>query len=151
MINFELTFFSKLILFAVSIGIKHPDPVVETSSLASVEPSNIWYKLSLPENIIDNGELSALQLEAVTYACQRHDIILPSKDRAGFLIGKYSRIFNFIIKSKWVLFHLCIYLDLLCRKSRKIHIIYSSWMAGTSPGLPGIDILEQMIILFSSY
>lgn len=24
-------------------------------------------------------------------------------------------------------------------------------MAGTSPGLPGIDILEQMIILFSSY
>lgn len=118
MINFELTFFSKLIFFAVSIGIKHPDPVVETSSLASVEPSNIWYKLSLPENIIDNGELSALQLEAVTYACQRHDIILPSKDRAGFLIGKYSRIFNFIIKSKWVLFHLCIYLDLLCRKSR---------------------------------
>lgn len=92
--------------------------MVETSSLASVEPSNIWYKLSLPENIIDNGELSALQLEAVTYACQRHDIILPSKDRAGFLIGKYSRILNFIIKSKWVLFHLCINLDLLCRKSR---------------------------------
>lgn len=71
----------------LSIGIKHPDPVVETSSLASVEPTNIWYNLSLPESIIDNGELSALQLEAVTYACQRHEIILPSKDRAGFLIG----------------------------------------------------------------
>lgn len=74
--------------------------MVETSSLASVEPTNIWYNLSLPESIIDNGELSALQLEAVTYACQRHEIILPSKDRAGFLIGKYSRIFNFIILTK---------------------------------------------------
>ncbi|XP_061162410.1 protein strawberry notch homolog 1-like [Saccostrea echinata] len=71
----------------LSIGIKHPDPVVETSSLASVEPCNIWYNLSLPENIIDNGELSALQLEAITYACQRHEIIMPSKERAGFLIG----------------------------------------------------------------
>lgn len=118
-----------MIFFAVSIGIKHPDPVVETSSLASVEPSNIWYKLSLPENIIDNGELSALQLEAVTYACQRHDIILPSKDRAGFLIGKYSRIFNFIIKSKWVLFHLCIYLDLYVVNQDKYTLfIVSGWL-----------------------
>lgn len=103
--------------------------MVETSSLASVEPSNIWYKLSLPENIIDNGELSALQLEAVTYACQRHDIILPSKDRAGFLIGKYSRIFNFIIKSKWVLFHLCIYLDLYVVNQDKYTLfIVSGWL-----------------------
>ena len=89
-----------LSFIAVSIGIKHPDPVVETSSLASVEPSNIWYNLSLPENIVDNGELSALQLEAVTYACQRHDIIMPSKERAGFLIGKYSSVcvcFTFLL------------------------------------------------------
>jgi len=31
--------------------------------------------------------LSALQLEAVTYACQQHDQILPGGIRAGYLIG----------------------------------------------------------------
>ena len=74
-------------IFAVSLGIKHPDPVVETSSLASVEPPDIWYNLSIPETIIDQGELSALQLEAITYASQRHEVILPSGERGGFLIG----------------------------------------------------------------
>ncbi|KAL3856506.1 hypothetical protein ACJMK2_011256 [Sinanodonta woodiana] len=71
----------------LKIGQKHPDPVVESSSLASVEPPDIWYKLSLPESVIDSGELSALQLEAIVYASQRHGIILPSGERAGFLIG----------------------------------------------------------------
>lgn len=71
----------------LNIGIKHPDPVVETSSLSSVEPQDVWYKLAIPETTIENGELSALQLEAIVYASQRHEVILPSGDRAGFLIG----------------------------------------------------------------
>lgn len=69
------------------LGVRHPDPVVETSSLSSVEPPNVTYDLALPERIVDSGDLSALQLEAIVYACQRHERLLPSKERAGFLIG----------------------------------------------------------------
>ena len=74
-------------VFSVSVGNKHPDPVVETSSLSSVESSDIWYKLSIPESTIDYGDLSALQLESIVYASQRHSIILPCGERAGFLVG----------------------------------------------------------------
>ena len=47
----------------------HPDQVVETSSLASVEPPEIHYTLKMPQNIYEESKLSALQLEAVVYAC----------------------------------------------------------------------------------
>ncbi|XP_063770424.1 protein strawberry notch homolog 2 isoform X2 [Pseudophryne corroboree] len=69
------------------LGIQHPDRVVETSTLSSVPPPDIGYSLSLPSSIIDKGLLSALQLEAIVYACQQHEVILPSGQRAGFLIG----------------------------------------------------------------
>ena len=36
--------------------------------MASVEPPDVWYELSLPDECIDKGKLSALQLEAVTYS-----------------------------------------------------------------------------------
>ncbi|XP_062966559.1 protein strawberry notch homolog 2 isoform X2 [Cynocephalus volans] len=67
------------------IGKQHPDRVVETSTLSSVPPPDITYTLALPAS--DNGALSALQLEAITYACQQHEVLLPSGQRAGFLIG----------------------------------------------------------------
>lgn len=69
------------------MGRKHPDPVVETASLSSVEPSDISYKISIPQETIDQGMLSALQLEAITYTCQAHEHILQDGSRAGFLIG----------------------------------------------------------------
>jgi hypothetical protein len=80
---------SKLLLncLTVKMGKKHPDPVVETASLSSVAPTDVWYKLSLPEDTIKTGALSALQLEAVTYAAQQHEHFLPDGSRAGFLIG----------------------------------------------------------------
>ncbi|KAG5446071.1 Protein strawberry notch 1 [Clonorchis sinensis] len=71
----------------LKLGSKHPDPVVESSSLSSVSPPDIHYRLLLPDEVIDRGCLSALQLEAVMYACQRHECILPNGQRAGFLIG----------------------------------------------------------------
>ena len=71
----------------VRVGIKHPDPVVETSSLSSVEPPDVWYKLSIPESTIDSGALSALQLESITYSCQKHETMLASGEKAGYLIG----------------------------------------------------------------
>uniref|UniRef100_A0A8C5P7H4 Protein strawberry notch homolog 2 n=1 Tax=Leptobrachium leishanense TaxID=445787 RepID=A0A8C5P7H4_9ANUR len=69
------------------IGRHHPDRVVETSTLSSVPPPDITYSLSLPKSTIDRAFLSALQLEAIVYACQQHEVILPSGQRAGFLIG----------------------------------------------------------------
>lgn len=71
----------------LKLGQRHPDPVVETSSLSSVQPPDVWYTLSIPEEVVDRGLLSALQLEAIVYACQQHETHLPDNSRAGFLIG----------------------------------------------------------------
>lgn len=71
-----------------TIGLQHPDPVVETSSLATVEPPDITYKLKLPSKVIDRGYLSSLQLESVIYACQQHsEFMADGITRKGFLIG----------------------------------------------------------------
>lgn len=93
---------------AAKLGRQHPDRVVETSTLSSVPPPDVTYSLALPAS--DSGALSALQLEAITYACQvssapegraqprpqaltaalppqQHEVLLPSGQRAGFLIG----------------------------------------------------------------
>ncbi|KAM4708684.1 protein strawberry notch homolog 2 isoform 2-T2 [Discoglossus pictus] len=69
------------------LGRQHPDRVVETSTLSSVPPPDITYIPSLPASVADKGLLSALQLEAIVYACQQHEVILPGGQRAGFLIG----------------------------------------------------------------
>ncbi|XP_077082520.1 strawberry notch homolog 2b isoform X1 [Siphateles boraxobius] len=69
------------------IGKSHPDRVVETNTLSSVPPPDITYTLSIPETTINGGLLSALQLEAIIYACQQHEVILQNNQRAGFLIG----------------------------------------------------------------
>eukprot|EP00062_Callorhinchus_milii_P021642 gi/632978584/ref/XP_007905995.1/ PREDICTED: protein strawberry notch homolog 1 isoform X2 [Callorhinchus milii] len=71
----------------LKVGLRHPDPVVETSSLSSVTPPDVWYRLTVQEEIIDSGWLSALQLEAITYAAQQHETFLNNGDRAAFLIG----------------------------------------------------------------
>lgn len=71
----------------LKLGRKHPDPVVETASLSSVEPVDVTYKLSLPDETVRGGLLSALQLEAIVYASQAHEHLLPDNTRAGFLIG----------------------------------------------------------------
>ena len=76
-----------MFVFTVKIGIKHPDAVVETNSMSAVEPPDITYRVSLPDSTIDYGELSALQLESITYASQKNNLIMPSGERGGFLIG----------------------------------------------------------------
>lgn len=50
------------------------------------------YRLRMPEHIGDEGRLSSLQLEAIVYACQRHEMFLGDKERAGYLIGKEGPI-----------------------------------------------------------
>ncbi|CEF63666.1 Protein strawberry notch homolog 2 [Strongyloides ratti] len=68
-------------------GNPHPDCVVETSSLSSVSPPEIRYHVEIPEINIDEGRISALQLEVVIYACQMHMNKFPNGERAGYLIG----------------------------------------------------------------
>uniref|UniRef100_A0A158R3X8 Strawberry notch homolog 1 n=1 Tax=Syphacia muris TaxID=451379 RepID=A0A158R3X8_9BILA len=68
-------------------GLAHPDCVVETASLSSVTPPDIYYNLTIPEELIDTGGISAVQLEAVLYACQAHETKLPNGERTGYLIG----------------------------------------------------------------
>ena len=75
------------LVVAAKVGNRHPDTVVETSSLASVESADIHYKLHIPPHVIDYGYLSALQLETIIYASQKHMTFLPSGQRAGFLVG----------------------------------------------------------------
>ncbi|KAJ8666756.1 hypothetical protein QAD02_008418, partial [Eretmocerus hayati] len=74
-------------LTLMKLGHKHPDPVVETASLSSVEPADVWYEISIPAHSIQSCALSALQLESITYASQQHEHSLPDGSRAGFLIG----------------------------------------------------------------
>ena len=69
-------------------GLAHPDPVVETVSLGSVNSPEVRYTLHPKlEEAVDSGMLSALQQEAACYACQAHERILPSDERTGYLIG----------------------------------------------------------------
>lgn len=68
-------------------GTPHPDPVVETASLSAVEPPDVHYELKARAQLVEESRLSALQLEAVVYACQRHEQRLPSGARGGFFIG----------------------------------------------------------------
>lgn len=68
------------------VGAAHPDPVVETASLAAVEPPDITYQLHL-DDLIHDKLLSGLQLESIVYACQRHEQLLPDNSRAGMFIG----------------------------------------------------------------
>jgi len=63
----------------VKFGRPHPDPVVENSTLAAVEPPDVTYSLALNGDVIANAKLSDLQLEAVLYGCQRHQMDLPKK------------------------------------------------------------------------
>ncbi|XP_011293576.1 protein strawberry notch [Musca domestica] len=69
------------------LGKKHPNAVVETTSLSAVELCDIDYELSIPLETIQSGQLSNLQLESIAYVSQAHDQFLPNENRAGFLLG----------------------------------------------------------------
>ena len=71
----------------LSIGSIHPDPLVQSSSLAAVEPPDITYTIHLSPKLIQKGVLSSAQLETVTYACQAHESFLPDGSRKGFFLG----------------------------------------------------------------
>ncbi|GJP33081.1 hypothetical protein CLOM_g17646 [Closterium sp. NIES-68] len=74
----------------LSMGRPHPDPVVETASLAGVQPPDIdpsQVALLTGQDDVAANALSSLQLETICYASQRHRQLLPGNVRAGFFLG----------------------------------------------------------------
>lgn len=66
---------------------EHPARVVQSMSLAAVEPPNVTYTPKIPERKIKNGTLSDIQLEFITYAGQTHEQRLPNGMRREVLLG----------------------------------------------------------------
>lgn len=54
----------------LSLGLSHPDPVVETSSLSAVQPPEPTYNLNIKDELDETKTLSCLQIETIVYACQ---------------------------------------------------------------------------------
>ena len=71
--------------------VPHPDPLVQSASMAAVDPPQITYQLHLPRKVIDRGLLSSPQLETVSYASQVFEQLLHSASnspyRRGFFLG----------------------------------------------------------------
>jgi len=65
----------------------HPANISESAAMSAIQPPTVTYKPNLSQDIIDNGILSDVQLEAVTYAGQSHSQILPNGNTRGFFLG----------------------------------------------------------------
>lgn len=65
----------------------HPSKIVESAAMSSVNPPELTYKPSIPQDIIESGTLSDIQLEAISYAGQANNQKLPSSKTRGFFIG----------------------------------------------------------------
>lgn len=65
----------------------HPAKVSESAAMSAIEPPAITYKPNLPQEIIDSGVLSDVQLEAISYAGQSHSQVLPNGNTRGFFLG----------------------------------------------------------------
>jgi hypothetical protein len=87
-------------------GQPHPAQIVESTSMAAVLSPDITYRPHLTPQIISEGRLSAIQVERVIYAGQRHEQRLPDGSRAGFYVGDGTgvgkgRILAGIIADNW--------------------------------------------------
>lgn len=65
----------------------HPADLVESASMAAVEPPDPTYVPALDSSIVRDGVLSEVQFERVVYAGQRHEQVLTDGARGGFYIG----------------------------------------------------------------
>ncbi len=80
----------------------HPANVVESTTMASVEPPDITYQHHLPPELIVEGRVSDIQIEDTIYAGQATESILPDGNRRGHWngdgtgIGKGREIYAFI-------------------------------------------------------
>jgi diguanylate cyclase (GGDEF)-like protein len=67
--------------------IKHPGNIVQSTALAATEAPDVVYTPKIPKEVIEEGRLSDVQMEAIVYAGQRHNQRLLSGERAEYLLG----------------------------------------------------------------
>ena len=72
---------------AVKNAQPHPAKVSESAAMSAIEPPPITYKPNISQDIIDKGVVSAVQLEAISYAGQSHSQTLPNGTTRGFFLG----------------------------------------------------------------
>lgn len=65
----------------------HPADIVESSAMSAVSAPVLAYKPNIPQELIDSGKLSDIQLESISYAGQAFEQKLPNGQRKGFFIG----------------------------------------------------------------
>src|SRR5262249_6161454 len=87
-------------------GQPHPAVIVESASMAAVQPPPITYRPKLSPRLISDGALSVLQMERIIYAGQRHEQRLPDGARGGFFVGDGTgvgkgRILAGIVADNW--------------------------------------------------
>lgn len=65
----------------------HPSPLSQSAQMAATPPPPATYTPNLPDDVIKDGKLSEAQIEAVLYAGQAHEKMLPEGVRRGYFIG----------------------------------------------------------------
>ena len=68
-------------------ALPHPTKLVESTALASVVAPTTTYQPALPESLVRSGTISDAQLEQVVRAGEAHGQMLPSGERAGYMVG----------------------------------------------------------------
>ncbi len=68
-------------------GVRHAANIVETASMAAIDPPQITVRPNINWDLVKKSDLSEVQLEAIAYAAQAHQQFLPSGERVGFFIG----------------------------------------------------------------
>ena len=70
---------------------EHPGALVQSAAMASVMPPEPKYTPKLPKALVTSGRLSNAQLEAVVYAGQAHQEMLPDGSRRRLLHRRRDR------------------------------------------------------------
>ncbi len=65
----------------------HRGQLQESAALSAVDPADISYVPRLPKAMIERGDVSLAQIEAIAYAGQAHEQTLPGGARRGFFLG----------------------------------------------------------------
>lgn len=65
----------------------HPSKIAESAAMSAVESPKLTYIPKLPKTLIDNGVLSDVQLEAISYAGQANNTVIADGTRRAFFVG----------------------------------------------------------------
>ncbi|OQR81256.1 hypothetical protein ACHHYP_16637 [Achlya hypogyna] len=73
---------------SLTFGQPHPGNISESALLSTAPlPPCTYNRDAFPDELIDKGKLTSLQLEGILYACMQHQRVLPTGERCGFFLG----------------------------------------------------------------